>query len=83
MPTPQVTGAVNTQQAPALSKHMLAEEARQIKENTKSQRNAIKQMMNYIHSQFQFFRGVVFLFRIAENNVIKRNVKSTQKEKKH
>lgn len=35
MPTPQVSGAVHTQQAPALSKHMLAEEARQVKENAK------------------------------------------------
>lgn len=83
MPTPRLSGAGHIQQAPASPKYMLAEEARQRtykKEKNRHQANDELQTLP-ISTFSEVFSCFPFSFKTAENNAIKRNIKSRLRKK--
>lgn len=76
MPTPKVLGAVHIQQAPALPKHLLAEEARQRTCKKEKNQHQGSDELQTLLTFSEVFPCFPFSFKIAENNVIKRNIKS-------
>lgn len=84
VPTLRVSATVHVQQAPALPKYRLAEEEKQIENTQTSKITTTKQVMNYITTTFNIFRGDWFSFfplKTADNNAIKGNVKSRLRER--